>query len=235
MLGAVLLVVAAGCGSSGTAKSKPPAKSPSKAVTLAQVKTLLPAPADVGDGYKIDTSGDSNSDDPAMDKAIKAQCPQSADLINGSAVDPNEAQRSYVAPDGRTVDVTLSPDAAHSVDFGTEAQLAADIKAIASCPSIDYVEDDGSHVVMKMQATSSRDYGDVGVLLDLDITVSGGGLPHPIDVPVRVRVFEAGDIGVVVDAAGGVVPRTTTVIPYDDDAVEHLSRSLADKAAALQR
>ena len=51
------------------------------------------------------------------------------------------------------------------------------------------------------------------MLLDLDISVSGAGLPHPIELPVRLPVFEAGNVGVVVSTSGGIVPNTTTVIP----------------------
>jgi hypothetical protein len=50
-----------------------------------------------------------------------------------------------------------------------------------------------------------------------------------------MRAFEVGTVGVEVQASGSIVPDTTTPIPYDSDAVEHLSKSLADKAAALQR
>jgi hypothetical protein len=236
MLGAVLLLVASGCGSSGSTKSTSPAKSPSKAVTLAQVTSLLPAPADVGDGYKIDTSSnDSNSDDPALDAAAKRQCPASAGFFANNSSDPHVATRSYLAPDGRGITVELAPDAQHSADFGTTADLEAAIMEIAKCPTLSYTESDGSHVELKLSAAKTSEYGDLGLLLDLDITLSGAGIDKPIHMTARMRAFEVGTVGVEVQASGSIVPDTTTPIPYDSDAVERLSKSLADKTAALQR
>lgn len=232
------LFVVAGCGASSpthAAKSAHTSKQPAKAVTVAQLKTILPAPADVGDGYKVTSSNDSsNSSDPALIAAAKQQCPKSSGYFADTSSDPHVATRSYVTPDGRGIDVELSPDAAHSADFGTAEQLDEAITAIEKCPALSFDESDGSHVDLKMKATKSNDHGDLGMLLDLDVSLSGAGLHAPIHTTDEMRAFEVGNVGVQVRASGSIVADTRTAIPADTGAVDSLSASLAKQVAALQ-
>ena len=219
------------------AASKSPGTSASsgKTVTLATLELFLPVAAAVGPDYKIDTDKSDNTSDPQMDAALAKACPEANKLFGGSTSDNNakSPDRSFVTADGRTMEIEYDLSKDEPNDPSTPAQVTKYVNAINQCSTIVFTEKGGTHFSMKLSAQSDTAFAPIGMIMNMDMELSGGQLPGTVPASGRVRMFRSGAVDVNVTATSGFDANFQET-PPDFSVLDALAGDAADKVEAVQ-
>lgn len=248
LVGAALLL--AGCGASGgedakaddtttTAPATTTAPEDDKTTTTADgsdpgdgptsddLEALLPSAADIGDGWKVDTSDD-DSDSSALDKAIEEQCPDATALATDDDESTDSVKRSYVDGADRQIQVELSPSAMEvEDDFLDEL-----VTAINDCPDVTFTEGTVT-TSLDLEAQTSEDYGDQAVQLHVAASITEASLSEPVTLDLYALVFRTEEVGVRITASDGLDSDTLEVTPSDGDQLTALADNLDQAVAQL--
>lgn len=220
---------------SGSATSPGTSASSSKPVTLATLKLLLPVAAAVGPDYKIDTDKSDNTSDPEMDAALAKACPEANKLFGGSDSDSDakSADRSFITPDGRTMEVEYGLSKDSPSDPTTLAQVTTLVNAINKCSTVVFTEKGGTHFVMKLSAQSDTALAPIGMIMNMEMELSGNQIPGTLPASGRVRMFRSGAVDVSVTATSGF-DENNHETPPDSSVLDALAGDASDKVAAIQ-
>lgn len=216
-------------GSSGSATSAPPSTNgTAKAkITLAKLAGILPTSAEVGPGYSLDSTDDSDGgiSDAAFDQAMRKACPEAAELVDPTAGDDNDdhsTSRNFTTDDGRSVEVEFELDESGPDPFASEQQLEDLIDAINACDTIE-VQADGYTMAIDLKLAADDTYGDIGATMQMHASMSGDRLPAGLYVDADYRMFQVGNVDVTVSAVSGVDQDTLRITPPDRAIVDRLS------------
>ena len=115
--------------------------------------------------------------------------------------------------DNQIFEVSLKPEADPSFDEGT---LDGFVDAINACDTVAYSDEEGWDITLDLEVEASDDFGDVGVLLFMDVTLDRSELDTPIAIGYTLRSFLVGTVTVGVSISDGLDDRTYETIPRDD-------------------
>lgn len=195
------------------------------APTAEQLDGLLPEPADLGAGWS-DAPTSADSDDPALDAAIEAQCPELARLQDEED-EADEVVGSYVNADSTELEVTLDDDA----EAYSDEEFTAIIDAIGTCGEVTYTDDRGLTYLLNLSAQKEDGLGEQAARLTVDIHAEGSGLAQPIDLISNLIAFRRGPVGVSITGTDAVDGETQTVTPFDPALLDELAPMLDDDLA----
>lgn len=197
-----------------------------KSLTPAQLKTLLPPASDVGSGYKI--SPPDNSNNKKIDAAMSKACPD-AEKLGGTGNDSTDIERDYDGPDNKSFEVSFDPDAKSY----SNSELSNLVDAVNKCKAITYT-DSGQDVSIHIHAANDGTYGDQGITLQLDLTLTSSQISKPIHVTAGGVSYRLGKVGVTVEATDGIDENTLASVPRDSATVATLAASLQAKVKKLE-
>lgn len=183
---------------------------PGDGPTSEELEAILPAASDIGTGW---TEDDSDDDDGDEDTSFEDQCPEVADLGLDEDDDSDEVDQSFTDTDERQLEVTLKPSA-ETVD---DEELAAFVDAINGCGTITDTDDEGITTSFDLEAMTDGDYGEQGIRLQADVTISGEGLPKELTLTLYGLLWREGTVGVQVVAFDGIDDNTFEAVPFDTD------------------
>lgn len=242
LLAASLTLLAAACGSSGSdASSSTTAakasttvagkttttekKAKDAKVTTEDLDAILPTAATLGSGWQVDTNSDDASDE--GDKAIEFQCPSAAALVNPDDK-ADTAKAAFIDDSGRQIEVRLSP----SAEPLSSAEITQLVTAINECQDVNVTSDDGTVTTFSFQAAADDQYGDQGVHIQADVSLTAPGAEAPIKLTYYGLKFRNDTVGVSISAIDGV-DADGTVTPADTDLLVQLATSLDDQVNEL--
>lgn len=204
-------------------------------ITVADLEKLLPTAAQVGPDYRVDSSNDGNGDeDVAMSDAMDKACPDAGALLDAQNNDGPTADRSFTTDDSRSVEVQFEPGNSDMSGIGNEAELDKLVAALNSCKTISYTDKDGLHFELTLKAKKDSSFGDIGIVMDMDMMLSGDLLPKEVPFSAHFRIFQQGAVTVTVSASSGLDQATLEAVPADVDVLETLSKKADDDVSRLQ-
>lgn len=230
LLGAIALVVA-GCSTSGgdgeaESSTTTPTKGsttttaggdkttttggddPADGPTRDELEAILPAADDIGSGWTEDTSPDDNEN-----TSFEDQCPEVADLDLDDNNDSDKVERKFKDGEERQLEVALNPSA-EALD---QDQLEEFVDTINGCGAITDTDDQGVTTTFDLEAETDSDYGEQGIRLQADVTVSGGDLPKDFTLTLYALLWREGTVGVQLTALDGIDESTLETVPFDTD------------------
>lgn len=235
-VGAFLL---AGC-SAGGSDADPTTTAKATTTTKAEVTTttadgpsssdledLLPAAADLGAGWKLDTSPDDG--DNSGDSAIDDQCPEVAALTQKDDAD-DKVKAAFVDASDANITVSLSP----SAEVLSDAKLQDTIDAVNKCTNVTITDAAaGTTTTLSFEAQENTDYGDQGIQARAEVTVEADGLPQPIKLQLYALSFRNGTVGVSITGTEGFDEATAAAVPLDTDILLSLAETLDQQVGDL--
>lgn len=202
-------------------------------VTVADLETILPTAREVGGSYDIDDSGGDNdsSSDPASDAAFETACPGASDLFESDVDDDEEsAEVSMQDGDNRVFEVTLDPVPDPVFDEDSIDQL---VDAINGCDTVIFTDDDGWDFTIDLEVERDDAFGDVGVLMSMEVTLDRSELDAPLEIGYTLRSFLVDTVTVSVSASDGIDDVTYETIPRDDTIVEEYAEVMETRVIDL--
>lgn len=218
----------------------PPTTTPS--LSAAELESLLPTAAEIGAGYSVVTMDAAATEqaDEAWNKATRDACPElyevSSDFAQLFTVaygqTPTFVQRVYADAASRGVEVDLTDGG----DFiPTEEQLDKIIAATNSCDTIRLSDEQtGSDVSMKLRANPDSHYGDLGMVMTMDIERKNPLLPRTVKTSGHVRTFQRGATTVSITTVDGIDLTTLRAVPVDYRLAAELAEELDAEIKQLQ-
>ena len=223
----------------GTAPTVPPTTT--RALTNAELKSLLPTAAEIGTGYVAVPEGSDDDSSSDFEDAMKDACPElakvSSEMSNMFTVayrtEPTSVGRSFVDGAYRTVDVSIDGGGQFIPDLDTLDKL---VTAYNECDTITVPDPAiGGQQDIQIQASPDDHYGDLGMVLSLKIDVHGGKLAGSVELQGHVRMFQKDDVGVSITTADGIDPSTGLIIAVDYDLAARLAQRIQTDIARLKR
>ena len=217
---------------SGSTETTATTKGHGAAPTLAELQAILPKASDIGTGYTL--QGDDSSDDSSdeTDKQLEEACPgiSKLEFLGQGQSDGSTATANFATEDDREVDVELDPTPTHL----TADNVDQIVSTLDGCKDVK-VSDDSSGFSIQMSISARREdgYGDFGMRMDMQATVSAMGLEIPLTF--AGHAFSVDGVGVYVSATSGVDDSGNDIrpIPYDADILDSVSSLMEDRVGAL--
>ncbi|HET8930743.1 MAG TPA: hypothetical protein VFN21_08810 [Acidimicrobiales bacterium] len=213
-----------------------------RSLTAAELEELLPTAAEIGPGYSVVTMNDAATAqaDEEWNEATRDACPElyevSSDFAQLFTVAYSQAptfvQRVYADAATREVEVDLTDGA----DFiPTEEQLDKLIAATNSCDMIRLSDEQtGNEVSMKLRANPDSHYGDLGMVMTMDIKRTSPLLPRTVKSSGHVRTFQRGETTVSITTIDGIDLQTLRPVPVDYRLAADLAEELDGEIQRLQ-
>ncbi len=246
----IVLAAATSCSTStGTGAGNEAAADPVETATTralepvdqAQLEGMLPDVEDIGSGYRVVPEGEPIAAAPppaAWDEAVQEACPDLTDMTTGAAEvitvafgrTTATAARDFSDPYFRDVGVLLTTD---DDVLPIRDRRDALIGAINRC---DIIRVPGSGDVpdlsVRLKANPDSNYGDVGMVMQTELTLSGGALLGEARGTGHVRAFQYGAVTAVIMTGDGVDPATGRRVRVDKalapDLAQLLNRRIRD-------
>ncbi len=214
----------------------------SKALSRADLVDLLPTPAEIGPGYAVvalDSASAAQSDQ-EWDAATRKACPELYEVSSTFSqlftvafrASPVFAERAFADANSRRVEVDLTEGA----DFiPTESQLDKIISATNACDPIELHDDaTGGTITVTLRASPDAHYGDLGMVMSMDIEAVNALVPRGVEMEGHVRTFQRGSTTVSITTVDGVDPHTHRALPVDYDLAADLAEKLDGEILELQ-
>lgn len=182
--------------------------------TTGDLEGILPAATDIGSGWTEDNSPDDN-----QNTSFEDECPEVADLGLGDDNESDKVERKFADRRERQLQVTLSPSA-EALD---DEQLTAFIDAVNGCGTITDTDDQGLTTSFDLEAQADNDYGEQGIRLQAEVTLSGGVLPEDLTLTLYALLWREGTVGVQLIALDGINDATFETVPFDTDVLVGLA------------
>jgi len=214
----------------------------SKPLSSADLTGLLPTPAEIGPGYVVVDLGSASAQqsDREWDAATKKACPELYKVSSSFSqlftvafgASPSYAERAFTDINGRQVEVDLTEGA----DFiPTESQLDKIISATNACDPIEVPDHEtGGTITMTLRASPDDHYGDLGMVMIMDIEMVDALAPRGVEMEGHVRTFQRGQTTVSITTVDGVDVRTHRVLPVDYELAADLAEKLDAEIQKLQ-
>lgn len=187
------------------------ADAPADGPTLDQLADLLPTASDIGDGWTVVPADSDDDEDNALTQAIEEQCPVAAGL-GGDDPDEERAEVEFTNDLFQNLSVSLSTDA-NELSADELAQAIEDINGCGEITSTD--ESNGLVTSLTFQAEEDTDYGDQGIRLQGDVSLTAPELGDPVEFSLYILSFRDGTVGVSVKGADGIDQDTLAVNTLD--------------------
>jgi hypothetical protein len=210
--------------------------------TREQLEALLPTAEEVGSEYELDESsadgddddGDDEDEDDEIDRQFEEACPGIADLDfldSGSGADDDAASATFTTEDDREVEVNLDP----LLDELNEDNVDALVDALADCTDIEVTDEDGFTLAIDIRAERDDTFGDFGLRMDFEATVTAMGFEIPLTF--AGQAFSVDGIGVTISATSGIIEddeaMELTPVPFDEDVLASVSELMAERVGSL--
>jgi hypothetical protein len=211
-------------------------------LTSADLTELLPTRAEIGPGYAVVAldSASAAQSDREWDAATKKACPELYKVSSTFSqlftvayrASPAIAQRAFADADSRRVEVDLTEGA----DFiPTDSQLEKIISATNACDPIEVHDDEtDGEITVTLRASPDNHYGDLGMVMTMDIELVNARLPGGVEMMGHVRTFQRGQTTVSITTVDGVDPHTGRALPVDYDLAADLAEKLDGEIQRLQ-
>lgn len=229
----------------GGAASTAPPTTAAHAVTSAQLTALLPTADEIGVGYvEVPDDGSTSQSDKDWDAAVKDACPEYYKLTTKSSqlftVAYSTAGSQGDIDVGRLFEDPISRRVAVELGDGsdflmTDSQLEKLIEAINECKTITVPDPAVSgQIDMTLDATPDHHYGDEGLVMTMNMTVSGGKLAGQVSMVGHVRMFQTHAVYVSITTVDGIDPLTGQVVPVDYNLESRLAQRIQSDIGRLQ-
>lgn len=196
----------------------------------ADLRDLLPDVSALDASYREappeDEDEEGTDDGDEVEDAMEEACPEAAALIDQDD-DEDDVEQEYVGALDRSITVGLDP---------TPRNLDADsideaVAAISSCDTVSLTQDE-LDMTIDLEAERDDSFGDRGVLLTMDLSMSHSEFPAPITLEMRGRFFQVGSLGAQVDVTSGFDDTTFEPAAGDFDLLDTLAAELESGAEA---
>lgn len=176
----------------------------------------MPTATDLGEGWSA-VDVDDSDDDPGP--AFEDQCPELARLGGDETEeDGTEIEAAFEHTDGRSIDISLNPEAREV----TDEEVDELVDAVNGCGEVTFTDDAGFETTATLNAETTGAYGDQGVRLSLAAEISGPGIPQPVSLNIAGHAYRRGNVGVEVRVTDGV-DDGLQVTPSDLDQLDSLA------------
>ena len=204
---AVLLLVVAGCSSSGE-----------KDLTSADLSNAMPTAQELGSGYTRDKAGEADDDDDGSKLKVPAKC--RALLNDDDDKSEEQAKRQFKDGQERELDVSAAV---------TDKTLASVEKAAKSCTKVPFTNG-SSNGTISFKVTSSNDFGDDADAIDLEVA-----LAQPISLTIKGHgiLAKRGDVGISVVGFDGV-DSEGNVTAIDNEMIDDAAHELDQKIKSAE-
>lgn len=235
----VVVVLTASCSSSGTKTDGADAAVTTtvalRPVSTEDLQSLLPGADEIGPTYDVVADAVGSDDGPqndAWNEAFQHACEDlyrlTADagevITVALARAPMTVDRSFADEYLREVTVMLTTD---DDLFPMRDQINALVVAINHCDIIEVPGSGGGpDTSVRLQASPDSNYGDVGMVMKMELALSGGDLPVKIRRTGHVRAFQYGAVTAVVTTVDGFEPGTARAVRVDKDLARDLAKRL---------
>ncbi len=188
------------------------------------LEALLPTAADLGDGWSDDPADESDDADTTFGDAVTEQCPAAAALIDPDKTDNPRA--AFTDEAGAGLSVSLSPDA-------EEADVDAVVAEITACEPVVIEDEDGTVTTLTLEAATTQDYGDQGLQLRAEASITHPDLAAPLVINNYLLLFRTGTVGVRINGTDGYAEDNVTAVPIDGDLLVAVADDLNTEVADL--
>lgn len=188
--------------------------------TAAQLATILPPVAEIGDGWM---TNDTPQSPDAAETATETECPDAANLLSAPADD--EVTQTYTGPGQETVQVSLAAGV-DPIDGDAAKDAAATINACAPVTATQ----DGLPYEATFDAKADGSFGEGGVALVVTTTIGEPG--NSYELATYRLVFTVGSVGVTVTGLDGLA-EDGSVSRLDKSDVEALATEMAKRVDSL--
>lgn len=202
-------------------------------VTIADLESILPTAREVGSTFEIDEEEDDSGSDTGDDEnqaALEAACPGVRDLVEADDSDSESATISLQDGDNRIFEISLDPEP--DPIFLPDA-IDDFVEAVNDCDTVVYTDDDGWDFTIDLRASRSDDLGDVGVTLNMDLTLDREELESPLQIGYLIRSFVVDTVSVTVSTSDGLDDVTYETIPRDESLVDEFSTEMEARVTDL--
>ena len=191
------------------------------------LSAMLPDVSAIDSSYTAVPSDDDDdsSDSAEIEDAMEEACPEAAALFEEDDED-DSVEQEYAGELERSITVGFDPTP-RNLDEGTIDDAVA---AISSCETVTLTQD-GMDMTIDLAAERDDMFGDRGVLMTMNLSMSHPQLPAPIQLEMRGRIFQVGSLGAEVSITSGFDETTLEPVPGDFDLLDTLAAELETAAA----
>jgi hypothetical protein len=198
-------------------------------VSLDDLEALMPDPSVIGPDYRSNSDVEEGYDDPGeTDQAMTDACPEAASLT-AEQDDAGDAERLFETDDSRQVNLRLDPTPSANL---APDRIDAIVDAINACAPV-VLDQDGLDLTMDLAAERDDTYGDRGVTMQIQATLSHPSFPAPLEVGFRGRAFVVGSVAVTILASDGIDEDAMVAVPGDFEPAEALAAQMEAAVAEL--
>ncbi len=189
---------------------------------------LLPDVSAIDAGYTEAPAEDEEAGgDDEVEDALAEACPEAAAILAEDDDEDDSAEREYDGALAKSVTVGLDPTPRNLDEDSIDDAVAA----VASCETVTLTQD-GLDMTIDLTAERDDTYGDRGVLMTMDLSISSPQLPAPITLQMRGRIFQVGSLGASVNVTSGFDETTFEPAPGDFELLDPLAAQLESAAAS---
>ena len=195
----------------------------------AELEALLPDATAIGDGWTKDKEDSSSSTDSSeSDKQLEEKCPELAKVLPDDNTD-SEVRASYTGPQDRTLELSLNTESTPL----TKDNVTKITDALNACGKISDTDADGYTTAMTFKAVENDAFGDVGLTMNAEVTISGKDMPKPITVSFTGHVWQRGPVQAFATGMSGIDFTTSETKPFDAAVLAQIAHRLDDDVAKL--
>lgn len=198
-------------------------------VSLDDLEALMPDASVMGPEYRSNSDVEEGYDDPGeTDQAINEACPEAA-ALTAEQDDTDDVERLFETDDSREVNLRLDPTPSANLD---PDRIDAIVDAINACGPV-VLDQDGLSIRMDLAAERDDTFGDHGVTMQMQATLSHPSFPAPLELSFRGRAFVVGSVAVTILTSDGIDEDAMAAVPGDFDRAEALATQMESAVADL--
>lgn len=198
-------------------------------VSLDALEALMPDPSVIGPGYRSNSDVEEGYDDPGeTDQAMTDACPEAA-ALTAEQDDADDVERLFETDDSREVNLRLDPTPSANLD---PDRIDTIVDAINACAPV-VLDQDGLSITMDLAAERDDTFGDRGVTMQIQATLTHPSFPAPLELGFRGRAFVVGSVAVTILASDGIDEDAMAAVPGDFDRAEALAGQMEAAVADL--